>query len=131
MVKIDELPDFVLIKEMINEYLEIFKQFIQKIARIQTKYGSASLWVENLSHIGELREILTNSSNSEIGEFYRLYMDYVYIFVSAQNMSNIDKLEIEKLGDFLGLEKDDIEKWKTLQGERMKLESDEEGVDEY
>ena len=126
MVENNELPDLLLIKEIINEYIDLFKQFLRKLAKIQTKYGSASLWLENLSSIGEFREIFINKSESEIGEFYRLFMDYAYLVASA-NIGIFAEAEIEKLGEFLGLEKDEIEKWKTLQEERMKLESDEEG----
>lgn len=126
MVVNDELVELSQIKEITNQYFEVFRDFFRDVAKIQIKYGFVSLWLEDLSDIGDLRDMLSNNSNSEIGDFFKFYMDYVYLVRTAQNIRNIAESEMDSLGKLIGLEKDEIEKWKNLQRERVALESNEE-----
>ena len=107
--------DINTVKALVTENYEIFKDFITKILKVRIKYGSLSIWLDEITNIAGFKEVIENIPNEEIGDFFRLYVDYSYLGNSSTNFKNLNEEEIKQLGKFIKLNDKEIKELSKLQ----------------
>jgi len=126
--KVDEkypIPSFEEIKGLISESYELFKEFLHKMVDIRVKYGISSFWMDTTESIADLRQPLENCEDSDIGKFYRMYMDYIYLVLKAGKFNDLLPEEVRKAGKILGLDDNKTSEWVAIQKRKSKLHGGE------